>query len=118
MTRRSPSVMGFYKETDGPVNLVSRVRTDSLGLYLHLPSHLRNRLEVVVGNRLEVLLEQTHSDANMSRAINADALLEVKGYWHEMYLPYDVVTRYCIRCNDLLQMTLYRIHQHGRVFDI
>jgi hypothetical protein len=118
MTRRSPSVMGFYKETDGPVNMVSRVRADSLGLYVHLPSHLRNRLEVVVGNRLEVQLEQVHADGTMPREIRADALLEVKGYWHELYLPDEVVTRYGIHCHDLLQMTLYRIHQHGRMFKV
>jgi len=110
--------MGFYKEADGPVKMVSRVYADSTGLYVHLPSHLRNRLEVVVGNRLEVLLEQVHSDLNVPREIRTDAVLEVKGYWHEMYLPDDVVKSYSIRCNDLLQMTLYRIHQHGRMFDI
>lgn len=118
MTRRSPSVMGFFKEADGPATIVARVYADAAGLYVHLPSHLRNRLEVVVGNRLEVLLEQVHSDMNISREIRTDALLEVKGYWHEMYLPDDVVTKYRIHHRDQLQLTLYRIHQHGRILDI
>lgn len=118
MTRKSPNVMGFFKEADGPETIISRVHTDPAGLYVHLPSHLRNRLEVVVGNRLEVLLEQVHSGADMPREIHADALLEVKGYWHELYLPDEVVARYGIRCHDRLQMTLYRIHQHGMIYDV
>jgi len=118
MTRKSPSVMGFFKESDGPETLVSRVHADPAGLYVHLPSHLRNRLEVVVGNRLEVLLEQVLSGADIPREIHAHALLEVTGYWHELYLPDEVVTRYGIRCHDLLQMTLCRIHQHGRIYDV
>lgn len=118
MTRKSPSVMGFFKEADGPEAIVSRVHADPTGLYVHLPSHLRNRLEVVVGNRLEVLLEQVHAGADMPRQIHADALLEVKGYWHELYLPDEVVTRYGIHCHDLLQMKLCRIHQHGRIYDV
>lgn len=118
MSPEPPSVMGFYKETDGPVKMVSRVYADPTGLYVHLPSHLRNRLEVVVGNRLEARLEQMLSDTNRPEIIGIDAVLQVKGYWHEMYLPDDVVTRYRIRCNDLLHMTLYRIHQHSRIFNI
>ena len=110
--------MGFYKENEGPVRMLSKVYADTTGLYVHLPSHLRNRLEVVVGNRLEARLEQILSDTNRPDIIGFDAVLEVKGYWHEMYLPDDVVTKYCIRCHDLLQMTLYRIHQHGRIFDV
>lgn len=118
MTRRSPSVMGFFKEVDGPATIVSRVYADAAGMYVHLPSHLRNRLEVVVGNRLEVLLEQVHADGTVPREIKTAALLEVKGYWHEMCLPDDVVTKCRIRCSDLLKMTLYRIHQHGRRLDV
>lgn len=118
MTRKSPSVMGFFKEGDGPETIVSRVHADPAGLYVHLPSHLRNRLEVVVGNRLEAVLEQVHSGTDNPREIHADVLLEVTGYWHELYLPDEVVTRYGIRCQDLLQVTLYRIHQHGRMVNI
>lgn len=118
MTRKSPSVMGFFKEGDGPETIVSRVHADPAGLYVHLPSHLRNRLEVVVGNRLEVLLEQVHSGVDMPREIHTDALLEVKGYWHELYLPDDAVKTCGIRCHDLLKLTLYRIHQHGRMVTV
>ncbi len=110
MTRKSPSVLGFFKEGDGPETIVSRVHADSAGLYVHLPSHLRNRLEV--------LLEQVHSGADMPREIHTDALLEVKGYWHELYLPDEVVKTCGIRCHDLLKLTLYRIYQHGRIITV
>ncbi len=110
--------MGFFKEADEPVKISSRVYADQTGLYVHIPSHLRNRLEVVVGNRLEARLEGIESDTDRCETIGIDAVLEVKGYWHELYLPDDVAEKYRIHCNDMLHMTLYRIYQYDRVFDI
>jgi len=72
-----PSAMGFYKESDGPEEMSSRVYADPTGLYLHIPSHIRNRLEVVVGNRIEGRLDRLERDGGESRSIQADTAFEV-----------------------------------------
>ena len=113
-----PSVMGFYKESDGPVELASRVYADPTGMYLHIPSHIRNYLEVVVGNRIEGRLDRIETNNGESRSMQADAVLEVKGYWHEIYLPENMVTRFGIRSGDIIHLTLHRIVRYGQVVDV
>lgn len=115
--RPLPSVLGFYKESKGPVEMTSRVYADQAGLYLHIPSHIRNRLEVVVGNRIEGRLERLESDGGESRSIQADTVFEVKGYWHEMRLTDDVVKRFEIREGDALYLFLDRVIRYHEVVD-
>lgn len=82
-----PSVLGFYKETPGAAQMTSRVYADSEGFYVHLPSHLRNRLQVVVGNRIEGRFERIETGEGECISVQHDAIFEVRGYWHEMRLP-------------------------------
>ena len=114
----TPSVMGFYKASKGPVEMASRIYSDQTGWYVHIPSHLRNRLEVTVGNRIEGRLDRIETDGETSRPMHVDAVLEVKGYWHEMHLPNEVVSKWGIRRGDTLHLTLHRIIRYGRVMDV
>jgi hypothetical protein len=110
--------MGFYKESDGSVEMTSRVYSDQTGFYLHIPCHIRNLLEVAVGNRIEARLDRIETSGGESRSMQADALLEVKGYWHEMYLPDNMAPRFGILSGDTVHLTLHRIARYGQVVDV
>ena len=118
MKQAELSVLGFYREHPGPAEMTSRVYADSQGLYLHLPSHLRNRLEVVVGNRIEGRIEQIETGGGECMSVQHDVTFEVEGYWHEMRLPAAVAERFDLRCGDVIHLTLMRISRFGEVSKI
>jgi len=60
-----PSVLGFYKENHGPEKLIVPICGDSLGLYVEVPTHLHNCLEVVVESH-----GQPESPTSLGKEIN------------------------------------------------
>jgi len=110
--------MGFYRETPGPVQIRSSVYADGVQVYVHIPSHLRNRLEVVVGHRMEGRIDRIESAGGMTRSIDAAVSLQVMGYWHELHLPDDVVQQFGIRPGDQAWITIHRIVRHGVAMDV
>lgn len=106
--------MGFYKEKEGPELVAGPVLGDSSGLYLEIPTHLRNRLEVVVGSRFVGSLMTVTKKNGKSLGLNAGGIFDVKGYWNEMHLPDEMVRRHSIEKEKFVEIKLHQIIGSGR----
>ncbi len=116
--RGHPSVLGFYKESDGPEKLLAQVHGDSSALYVDMPTHLRNRLEVVVGSRFVGKLIRVIKENGERLDIQAEGVFEVKGYWNEMHLPDEMVRKYRLKQGDSAEFILRQIINHGYTIDV
>jgi len=116
--KKHPSVLGFYKENHGPEELIATTCGDSSGLYVEVPSHLRNRLEVAVGSRFVGKFIRTIEKNGEKIHIQAKGIFEVKGYWNEMHLPDLMVQRFGIKKGDSLKFVLHQIINYGEETDI
>jgi len=113
MTKKEPKVMGFYKE-EGDEVLIGELKGDQEGLYIELPSGFRNRMEIVVGNKMRIFLDSLISrDGQVLREIKKSLMGEVIGYWNELHLPLEEISRYGIQKGDLLKLTVESVIQHG-----
>jgi len=121
------SILGFYKEGRGPEELVGTLKEgEGGGLYIELPSSIRNRMEIVVGNKVKCALidknGHKYSNARGTCASGAssveDAVWEVAGYWNELHIPPDEVARYGLRKGDQLRLLLKSVIQWGEEFPI
>lgn len=113
MTKKEPKVMGFYKE-EGDEVLIGELKGDRDGLYIELPSGFRNRMEIVVGNKMKILLDSVISgDGQVLREIKREMMGEVIGYWNELHLPREGISRYGIQKGDLLKLIVESVIQHG-----
>lgn len=105
--------MGFYKE-EGDEVLIGELKGDQEGLYIELPSGFRNRLEIVVGNKMRVLLDSvTSNDGQVLKEIKKKVMGEVIGYWNELHLPREEISSYGVQKGDLLKIIVESVIQHG-----
>ncbi len=113
MTGKEPRVMGFYKE-EGDDVLVGELKGDQDGLYLELPSGFRNRMEIVVGNKMRVLLDSViGQDGQVFREIGKEVICEVIGYWNELHIPLHEISQYGLKKGDILKLIVKSVIQHG-----
>ncbi len=113
MIRKEPKVMGFYRE-EGDDILIGELKGDRDGLYIELPSGFRNRMEIVVGNKMRVLLDSViEQDGQVLREIGKEVICEVIGYWNELHLPREEISSYGIQKGDLLKLVVKSVIQHG-----
>jgi len=113
MTRKEPKVMGFYKE-EGDDLLIGELKGDQDGLYLELPSGFRNRMEVVVGNKVRVLLDSViDKNGQVLREINKEVMGEIIGYWNELHIPRQEIFQYGLKKGDGLKLIVKSVIQHG-----
>lgn len=113
-----PSALGFYREMPGPIKITCRVLKDGTALYVLIPSHLRNRLEVVVGNRMDAWIERIEPVCGKTRSIDAEVSLNVEGYWNELHLPNEIVQKFGILEGDKIQMAIHRIIRYGQTINV
>jgi len=116
--RGHPSVLGFYKKSDGPEKLLAQVHGDSSALYVDLPTHLRNRLEVVVGSRFVGKLIKVIKQNGERLELQAERVFEVKGHWNEVHLPHEMVREYRLKQGDSAEIILRQITNYGNTRDI
>jgi len=113
MTRKEPKVMGFYKE-EGDDLLIGKLKGDQDGLYAELPSGFRNRMEVVVGNKVRVFLDSViDKNDNVLKEIKKEVICEVIGYWNELHIPRQEISQYGLKKGDVLKFILKSVIQHG-----
>ncbi len=113
MTRKELRVIGFYKE-EGDNVLVGELKGDQNGLYIELPSGLRNRMEIVVGNKARVLLESVmDKNGHVLKEIKKEVICEVIGYWNELHISLEEVSEYSLKKGDVLRLILKSVIQHG-----
>ena len=113
MTKKEPKVMGFYKE-EGDEVVIGELKGDQEGLYIELPSGFRNRMEIVVGNQIRVLLDSViGEEGQVLKEIQKEIVGEVIGYWNELHLPRKEISRYGIKKDDILKLIVTSVIQHG-----
>jgi FKBP-type peptidyl-prolyl cis-trans isomerase 2 len=99
--------LGFYKEKAGFEEIVALVKGDPLQLYIEIPSRIRNRMEIVVGNRIRCIVKDIiDKEGNSVAEVNQETLWEVMGYWHELYIPPEDASRYGVKKNDYARLVL------------
>ena len=118
MNLKEPKVLGFYKE-EGDEIIVGELKGNDEGLYLELPSGIRNRLEIVVGNRIRFFLEAIlDKNGNISREIKKEIVGEVIGYWNELHLRSEEVRKCSLNRGDILKICLKSVIQFGEERDV
>lgn len=111
------SVLGFYKE--GEDRVVLKVMGDGSSLYLEIPSHLRNRAEVVVGSRLKGKLKKIYrTDTKQGEKVDREFDWEVEGYWNELHIPRDEANALKIRPGDYLELVFQKVVNYGEEFEL
>jgi len=105
--------MGFYKE-EGDDVLVGELKGDRDGLYIELPSGFRNRMEIVVGNKVRVVLDSViDQDGQALKDIKKEMMGEVIGYWNEIHIPRQEIFQYGLKKGDGLKLIVKSVIQHG-----
>ncbi len=89
--------------------LTARIYGDDDGLFVYLPSAIRNRYEVVVGDRFYCVLRAvSQSDDRGMREVAHEGWWEIKGYWHELHIPPELVSELGLRPGHHLSLCLVR----------
>lgn len=113
------SVLGFYKEKAGSEEIVALIKGDSPELYVEIPSGIRNRMEIVVGNRIRCIIKGiVNKEGNTTTEINQETLWEVIGYWHELYIPPEDASRYGLKKNSYVRLILKSVVRPGEEVEI
>ena len=113
MTRKEPKVMGFYKE-EGDGEFIAKLKGDTEDFYVEISSGFRNRMEVVVGNKVRVFLDSViDKNENVLREIKKEVICEVIGYWNELHIPREEIDRYGFKKGDVLRLILKSVIQYG-----
>ncbi len=113
MKGKEPKVLGFYKE-EGDEVLIGELKGDQEGFYVELPSGFRNRMEIVVGNKIKFFLDSIlDRDGHLLSEIGKEVMGEVIGYWNELHLPQEDISRYNIQKGDKLRLMVKSVIQHG-----
>lgn len=114
MTRKEPKVLGFYKEEDGYEELNIKLKGDQDGFYVEISSGFRNRMEIVVGNKVRVVLDSViDKNGNVLREIKKEVICEVIGYWNELHIPHEEISGYGLKKGDVLRLILKSVIQFG-----
>lgn len=107
---RSP--LGFYKEFAVDAMMLV-VKADTGELYVEMPSHIRNRLELVVGSRLKGVVVAVRRRGKSLVEVNEEFDWEIDGYWHELHLPSAFVKKYKIAAGDSIMIVLRKVVNYG-----
>lgn len=113
------SVLGFYRPTDGPERLLAVVKPADDGLYIEIPSAIRNRMEIIAGERIRCLLESiTDQQKQQVNTVGKEAIWQVGGYWHELHVPPEFVRAYGVHPGDRVQVVLKSVLRDGKEEEI
>lgn len=111
--REYRSVLGFYKERDED-EVILEVKDDGSSLYVEIPTHLRNRAEIVVGSRLKGLLKALYRKGGRERIGLERAFdWEVEGYWNELHIPREDAEALGLEAGDYLELAFERAVNYG-----
>jgi len=114
------SILGFYKKGEGPEELVAEIKEGEGGeLYVELPSGIRNRMEIVVGNKIKCIIAGlVDKYDNFLSKVNEEKTWEVVGYWNELHISQEEITRYRFKNGDRVKLLLKSVIQWGEEFII
>lgn len=106
------SVLGFYKERRRD-EVVLEVKKEGDSHFVEIPSHLRNRLEIVVGSRLRGFVHQIRRMGGDEFGCGERIDWEIMGYWHELGIPAGFVERFRLREGDFLEIVFESVVNYG-----
>ena len=106
------SVLGFYKERRRD-EVVLEVKKEGDSYFVEIPSHLRNRLELVVGSRLRGFVHQIRRRDGDEFGCGERIDWEIVGYWHELGIPEGFVERFRLRQGDFLGIAFESVVNYG-----
>ncbi|MCL0079098.1 hypothetical protein M1O56_05495 [Dehalococcoidia bacterium] len=122
------SVLGFYKERRRD-EVALEVQKEGGSYFVEIPSHLRNRLEIVVGSRLRGFVHQIRrrdqgsgirgqlAEVGGLGTVNCQLPTaidwEIVGYWHELGIPEGFVERFRLRQGDFLEIAFESVVNYG-----
>lgn len=108
------SALGFYKERSKD-RMILQVKGDGSSLYLEIPTHLRNRVEIVVGSRIKGTLKALYRRGGREEAkLNRPFDWEVVGYWNELHIPPMEASRLGIQEGDYLELVAEKVVNYGQ----
>lgn len=114
MDYKDPKVLGFYKETDGDEVMIGELKGAQNEFYVELPSGFRNRMEIVVGNRIRIILDSIlDRDNHVIREIKKEVIGEVMGYWNELHIPLKEISECDLKKGDFVRIVLKSVIQFG-----
>ncbi len=111
------SDLGFYKEFEQDRVILS-VKEDGGFWFVEVPSHLRNRLELVVGSRLKGWLERIQPKKGPGSSLKKKIDWEIVGYWHELHIPPDLVKKFKLKDGDQLTLKFESVVNYGKEIKI
>lgn len=102
-----------------PEQIVARVYGQNSDLFVYLPAAIRNRYEILVSDKLYCRLLDVLGPAGDSilKAGN-EGWWEIKGYWHELHLPSELVEKLSLHPGHLLVLRLQKVSKPGRIITI
>lgn len=107
------SVLGFYKERDKD-EVILKVKDDGASLYVEIPTHLRNRVEIVVGSRLKGFVKAIYRKGGRERiGLGKPFDWEVEGYWNELHIPCEEAEALGVRAGDYLELVFEKAVNYG-----
>ena len=106
------SVLGFYKERRRD-EVALEVKKEGGSYFVEIPSHFRNRLEIVVGSRLRGFVHQIRRRDGDEFGCEERIDWEIVGYWHELHIPQGFVERFGLREGDFLEIVFESVVNFG-----
>jgi hypothetical protein len=107
------SALGFYKEVEED-RITLTVKGEPGALYVEIPSHLRNRLELVVGSRLRGRVESLLRPDGQRRGLDCPMDWEIEGYWHELHVPEEFARAYNVAAGDEITIVVEKVVNYGQ----
>jgi len=106
------SVLGFYKERQRD-EMVLEVKKEGGSYFVEIPSHLRNRLEIVVGSRLRGFVRHIRRRDGDESGCEERIDWEIVRYWHELDIPAGFVERFGLREGEYLAIAFESVVDYG-----
>ena len=108
---RSP--LGFYKEREKD-EAILEIKDDGASYFVEIPTHLRNRAEIVVGSRIKgnllgIYKKGGEKKVELRRTFN----WEVEGYWNELHIPKEEVSTLGLKVGDYLHLEFKSVINYG-----
>ena len=108
---RSP--LGFYKEREKD-EVILEVKNDGTSYFVEIPTHLRNRAEIVVGSRVKGSVIGIYKKGGKEKVkLKKPFDWEVEGYWNELHIPKEEATALGIEVGDYLHLEFKSVINYG-----
>lgn len=113
------SVLGLYKEKEGAEEIVALIKGEPAGFYIEIPSRVRNRMEIIVGDRVRCVVKGITDKMGRTLAeVNQETVWEVVGYWHELYIPSEEIDKYGFKKDSYARLILKSVIRGGEEVEI